>query len=89
MRTFKDLEFKEEIITGKKTCSRARMSFENDYGISVIAGFGSYSSPSKPYEIAVLYKDEITYNTHITDDVIGHNTESLVTEFMKQIQQLS
>jgi hypothetical protein len=31
---------------------------------------------------------EITYDTPITDDVIGHLTETEVTDIMKQIQEL-
>ena len=63
------------------------INFENKYGISVITG--GYGDKENPYEIAVLYDNEITYNTHITDDVIGYNNEEGVTRIMKQIQELS
>lgn len=87
MKTFKDLEFKKHPMFGVGTLqTHARMSFKNDYGISVITG--GYGSASKPYEIAVLYKGEITYNTHITDDVIGYLTSDEVTEIMFKIQEL-
>lgn len=85
MKTFKDLKFKTHAHPDMFD-TYARLNFENNYGISVITG--GYGSVKEPYEIAVLYDNEITYNTHITDDVIGHQTESLVTEIMKQIQQL-
>ena len=95
MKTFKDLEFKDkfskEVIALMPNLSdaiQAFMSFDNGYGISVISGYGSYSSKSEPYEVAVFKGDEICYSTHITDDVIGYQTEEGVTEIMKQIQEL-
>jgi hypothetical protein len=54
--------------------------------------YGSYTSNETEWEIAVLKGDkkdaEITYDTPITDDVIGYLTETEVTDIMKQIQEL-
>jgi len=97
MKTFKDLEFNPH-KTGEGL--QAVMFFENGYGISVVRfkmpmgfGYGSYTDNENEWEIAVLFGDEndshLTYNTPITDDVIGHLTDDEVTDIMKQIQELS
>lgn len=85
MKTFKDLVFENHPVAGGKM---ARMQFDNGYGISVISGKMFYTSDSAPYECAVLFNDDITYNTSITDDVIGHQTEEGITEVMAKIQSL-
>jgi hypothetical protein len=50
--------------------------FANDYGASVIQGDHSYGGPAGKYELAVLDFAEsadgaLTYETPITDDVLG------------------
>ncbi len=85
-KTFKDLEFKSHPVSHYFT-SRACMNFENGYGISVINGVGAYCG-ADTFEVAVLYKDELCYNTHITDDVISYQTPEQITEIMSQIQDL-
>ena len=86
MKTFKDLQFEDHPIgMGHKWAS---LTFENGYGVSVIFGDLFYSDGFETYELAVLYNDEITYNTDITDDVIGYLNESQVTDIMIKVQQL-
>ena len=81
MKTFKDLVF--------NSSNRARIKdFGNNYGVSVITGYGTYSNESNPYELAVLFNNELCYTTEITDDVIGWLTEDEVTEIMIKIQNL-
>lgn len=95
MKKFKDLIFNQhEAWEGLQ----AVMFFENGYGISVIRFkidnicYGSYTDNETEWEIAILYgnneKFGITYNTPITDDVIGHLTDDEVTDIMKRIQEL-
>lgn len=86
LKTFEDLEFKPHPVPGN---TRAYMAFENDYGISVLFGKDFYLNGIDTYEVAVWYKDEITYDTDITDDVIPRITKDEVFEIMKQIQQLN
>ena len=58
--------------------------FPNGYGASVVEHCFSYG-----LEIAVLdSNDKITYDTQITDDVIGHNTPESVAEIITQISKL-
>lgn len=89
MKTFKDLTF--ETYDGDALCrngKRSRIYFDNGYGASVVSHTFSYGGSQGLYEIAVLKEDDITYDTPITSDVVGHLTEDEVTEVLKQIQQL-
>jgi len=58
--------------------------FPNGYGASVVEHSFSYG-----LEIAVLDSDDkITYDTPITDDVIGHNTPESAAKIITQISKL-
>ena len=84
MKTFKDLEFKPHSIGNGL---QGRMDFDNDYGVSVVKFNGSYGFPDL-WEVAVMYKGNLTYNTDITDDVLGHQSEQDVSDVMKKVQEL-
>ena len=88
MKKFEDLEFEQindaPYMVGKKS----RMSFDNGYGVSVVSHTYSYGGRDGLYEIAVLDKDGITYDTPVTNDVIGYLTEEDVTDVLKQVQEL-
>ena len=87
MKTFSDLEFIEldQYMDGVA----ARIMFKNGYGVSVVCHSFSYGGKNGLYEVAVLDTDgEITYETDVTDDVIGHLTPEQVTETMAFIQVL-
>lgn len=88
MKTFKDLEFLPHQNSAHFE-TQANIYFENGYGISVITGNCAYTDEKRPYEVGVLYQGMLTYNTHITDDVLGYQTEQDVENVMKQIQELS
>lgn len=86
MKTFNDLTFKT-LPDGMGIS--ARTSFDNGYGASVVKGPYTYGGSNGLYELAVLNSEgEITYNTYITDDVIGHLTENEVSEVLEKIQSL-
>jgi hypothetical protein len=89
MKTFKDLEFEQindaPFMVGKKT----RMHFDNGFGVSVVSHSFSYGGKRGLYEIAVLDKNgELTYDTPVTNDVIGNLSETGVTKVMKEVQEL-
>ena len=85
MKTFKDLEFKPHPIGG----IMSRMMFDNGYGVSVIKTPYSYGGDRGKYELAVLdSQGEITYETPITDDVLGYLNENDVTHYMEEIQKI-
>jgi hypothetical protein len=93
MKTFKDLDFKkhpiaEAGIEGYQNAKQAIETFENNYGVSVIFGNCFYSNGKDTYEVAVLYDGSITYNTDITDDVLGNLLEEEVSEIMIKVQSL-
>lgn len=88
MKEFKDLEFKE-LNSPFRIGKISQLKFANGYAISVTSTNYSYGGNSGLYEIAVLDKEgEITYDTPITDNVVGWLDEDEVTSYMKQIQEL-
>ena len=86
MKTFEDLEFKEH--PNKLGGVVTRIEFDNGYGASVAQTPFSYGGDQGLYELAVLKYGLITYDTPITDDVIGYLTQQEVTDLMEQIQKL-
>ncbi len=87
MKEFKDLEF--ETHPSGIGGTAAKMNFENGFGVSVIFGTEWYSNGIDTYEVAVLYNGSLTYNTHITDTVIGYISQDEVTEVMRKVQELT
>lgn len=86
MKQFKDLEFKD-LSDGSGIYYRTM--FENGFGVSVIRHKYSYGGQDGLYELAILDTNgEITYDTPITDDVIGCLTEEGVTALLAEIQLL-
>jgi hypothetical protein len=72
-------------MVGKKS----RMHFDNGFGVSVVSHSYSYGGRDGLYEIAVLYSDDnLTYDTPVTNDVIGYLSEEEVSNVMKQVQEL-
>ena len=87
MKTFKDLEFEPHVAGMGGVMSR--ITFENGYGASVVKTPYSYGGDRGLYELAVLGSDgKLTYDTPITDDVIGYLRDIDVTDVMEKIQQL-
>jgi hypothetical protein len=74
-----------------------KIFFPNGYGVSVVRFklphlvYGSYTSNDDEWEVAILKGDEnkweLCYDTEITNDVIGYQTESEVTWIMIKAQQ--
>jgi len=75
--------------------------FENGYGASVVrfkcstGDYGSYTVDETEWELAVLRfegKDitdfDLEYSTPITDNVLGHLSDSEVDEILGQIERL-
>ena len=63
-------------------------SFPNGYGASVIKHKGSYGADKGLWELAVLFNDELCYNTPITDDVLGRLNDPEVDNILRQIADL-
>jgi hypothetical protein len=87
MKTFKDLEFVEH--PNHLGGVQARITFDNGYGASVVKTPHSYGGDKGLYELAVLGTDgHLTYDTPITNDVIGYLRDIDVTDVMEKIQLL-
>jgi len=86
MKTFNDLEFKQDIQRG---LNAARIMFDNGYGASVVIGPYTYGGENGLYELGVLGKDgKLCYDTPVTGDVEGYLSEDDVTRLLEQIQNL-
>ena len=86
MKTFDDLAHD---TTSDPTWSRARLMFDNGYGVSVVRSCYSYGGEDGLWELAVLNSDgSLSYDTSVTSDVEGWLTPGKVTELMEQVQTL-
>lgn len=84
-KTFDDLKFNPHKICDG---THAIINFNNGYGVSVVCGEWFYSNGVDTYELAILYNGRITYDTGITDDVMGYLSSYEVTDIMKKVQEL-
>jgi hypothetical protein len=72
-------------------------AFSNGYGASVVMHDFSYGGKDGKWELAVLRFDDpsnlsdfdLTYDTPITNDVIGHLSEEEVDELLEKIAELA
>ena len=69
--------------------------FNNDYGASVVKSPFSYGGNRGLWELAVIkfngdniFDFQISYETKITDDVLGYLTEEDVEGFLSEIKNL-
>ena len=67
--------------------------FPNNYGASVVQFNGSYGFEDGLWELGVVQFDDegdyhLTYDTHITSDVLGYLTDDQVHETLLAIQAL-
>ena len=89
MKKFEDLEFEQVNDAPYMVGKKSRMHFDNGYGVSVVSHSYSYGGRDGLYEVAVLdSNNQLTYDTSVTNDVLGYLTEEDVTDVMKQVQEL-
>jgi hypothetical protein len=68
---------------------RARFRFPNGWGASLIQGRYTYGGDEGLWELAVIdSRGVLSYDSGITDDVMGHLTFEEVEDLLKQIEQL-
>lgn len=83
---FEELEF-EPRLPGDNV--QAIVKFSNGYGASIVKGSRTYGGDRGLYELAVFGLDgHITYDTPITDDVLGYLTEQDVSQTLEKISKL-
>ena len=69
-------------------------AFENGYGASIVKHYFSYGFEEDLFELAVITYDEdandwdITYDTEITEDVIGDLSNEEVMDLLYRIKNL-
>jgi len=68
--------------------TQATVDFDNGYGASVITGPMFYTDEDAPYELAVMKRGKLTYETPITGDVLGHLTAEDVERVLDDIAAL-
>ena len=84
--TFQELEFQLHPMGMGKQCI---VQYSNGYGASIVQGPHTYGGKDDLYELAVLGKDgEITYDTPITNDVLGYLSEAEVEKTLLNIKNL-
>ena len=63
--------------------------FKNGYGASVVMHNGSYGGNKGLWELAVLNEEgDLCYHTPITQDVIGHLTDTKLQSILEEIKAL-
>ena len=63
--------------------------FPNGFGASVVKHDFSYGGKDGKWELAVLdQQGELSYDTNITDDVLGHLNDPQVDRILRQIKDL-
>ena len=83
---FEELNFQVHPMGMGKQCV---VQFLNGYGASIVQTPYTYGGDKGLYELAVLNGyGEITYETPITDDVLGYLTEKEVERTLLEIKNL-
>jgi hypothetical protein len=84
--SFKELNFQQHPMGVGQQCI---VQFSNGYGASIVKGEHTYGGKDGLYELAVFGKDgHITYDTPITDDVLGYLSEESVEKILSDIKNL-
>jgi hypothetical protein len=84
--TFQELNFQDHPMGIGKQCI---VQFPNGYGASIVQGPHTYGGDKGLYELAVFDKDgQITYDTPITNDVLGYLSEQEVEKTLFDIKNL-
>ncbi len=84
--TFQELKFQDHTLVGRKQCI---VQFPNGYGASIVQGEHTYGGKDGLYELAVFGQDgHISYDTPITNDVLGYLSELEVEKTLTNIKNL-
>jgi len=83
---FKELNFESHPMGMGKQCI---VQYPNGYGASIVQSEYTYGGKEGLFELAVFGKDgEISYDTPITDDVLGYLSEEDVEKTLTDIKNL-
>lgn len=64
------------------------VEFDNGYTASIVSNDMSYGSDRGLFEIAILYNDDMVYDTGLTEDVIGFLDFDGVIQTLDNIRKL-
>jgi len=64
------------------------VQFDNGYSASVVCNDMSYGGDRGLFEVAILYNNEIVYDTPITPDVVGYLDFQGVADTLREIENL-
>lgn len=67
---------------------RKTFQFDNGYGASLVKCPGSYGYEEGLWELAVIYNNDVCYDTPITDNVIGYLNDPQADEILERIARL-
>ena len=67
--------------------ARATVNFTNGYYISIINGMYSQGDVDE-YELAILNRDGICYDTPLADDVVGFLTKEGIEQLVRDVSEL-
>lgn len=88
-------EFQCNVLSVDRTNTGVQyvFKFDNNYGASIIKRRGSYGLDKDLWELAVIRFESVdvwrlTYDTEITDNVIGYLTDEEVNEILHKIKNL-
>ena len=81
MVTFDNLQFIPHPLGGKW----AILTLDNGYGISVVNGPLFYCNETS-FEVAILKNEQITYDTPLTNDVLGYQTQEDINNILKELE---
>tara|TARA_B100000963_G_C22591557_1_gene655768 strand:- start:964 stop:1413 length:450 start_codon:yes stop_codon:yes gene_type:complete len=90
---FDELEFTLVYVTRKEDNypllreARAYVHFDNGFYVSIFNALYSYGAEDE-YEIAIMDKDGICYDTPLTSDVVGHLDKKGVEKLLKEVSEL-
>jgi hypothetical protein len=83
------MDFKTLRKTDREDGVQYHYKADNGYGASIVQTTYSYGGKDGLWELAVLDSDgQITYNTAITNDVLGYLSEEEVNETLEKIKNL-
>ena len=62
-----------------------KLKFKNNYTASIIKGYGAQEGL---WEVAVIHKNKVVYDTPITNDVLGYLSDEDVVQVISDIMNL-
>jgi hypothetical protein len=90
MKTFDDLIFNENNITGFGTKKSAKLKLDNGVIVSVVGGYGVYGNGIDSFEIAAWHDSDKNNFIRLSeyDDVLGWLSKEQVTTKINELSKL-